>query len=174
MIWLVTRFVVVPVKAALGGAKLGFWTGKVVGYRRLAVLGTGVAIGLLVAPGPGAQLRARLKAKVEGGEAVPFSAPPRVPTSTVVVPEPVRAGAPTNPGTVAAGATGTAVPDEVMERAQDTVEATLPAPVPMAEVPVGDDPDPLHDPAAIVADDEGEALPAVPDADPAVVDPTTA
>lgn len=170
MIWLVTRFVVVPVKAALGGAKVGYWTGRVVGYRRLAVLGTGVVIGLLVAPGPGAQLRARIRSKLDGpGGAArgPVSHPPSTPTPTVVVPEPVRAesalGTDPVPG----------VPPEVVSTAQETVEATLPAPVPVADVPVPAGPAPLADPVTAVAEEEGEALPAVPDADPATVDPTT-
>lgn len=171
MIWLVTRFVVVPVKAALGGVKLGFWTGRVVGYRRIVVLGTGVAIGLLFAPGSGAQLRARLKARLDGGVAAPMAAAPRTPTPTVVVPEPVgrpatgaSAGAAAG-STVAADAVGAAgaVPDDVMEAAQDAVEATLMSPVPVVEVPVTPE-----------AADEGETIPAVPDADRAIVDPTTA
>ena len=173
MIWLVTRFVVVPVKAALGGVKLGFWTGRLVGYRRIVVLGTGVALGLLFAPGPGEQLRARLKAKLDGGVAAPMAAAPRFPTSTVVVPEPVDS--PSTGGTVGAaagfGAAGAAstggaatnVPSDVMDAAQDAVAATLMSPVPVVEVP-----------GTPEAADEGEALPAVPDADPAIVDPTTA
>ncbi|MDQ3385129.1 MAG: hypothetical protein M3503_03805 [Actinomycetota bacterium] len=171
MIWLVTRFVVVPVKAALGGVKLGYWTGRLVGYRRLAVLGTGVAIGLLVAPGPGAQLRERLRSKLEGGKAVPLtdSVPPRTPTPTVVVPDPVTTVAPTG-----AGATGS-VPPAVMATAQETVDATLPAPVPVADVQVPSDDGPVADPVVVVvADAEGEALPAVPDGDPATIDPSTA
>ena len=170
MIWLVTRFVVVPVKAALGGAKLGYWTGKLVGYRRLAVLGTGVAIGLLVAPGPGAQLRERLRSKLEGGTTVPLtsSVAPRTPTPTVVVPDPVTSGGP--------GSAGTAgdVPADVMATAQETVDATLPAPVPVADVAVPTEDGPVADPVVVVvADAEGEALPAVPDGDPATIDPTT-
>ena len=171
MIWLVTRFVVVPVKAALGGAKLGYWTGKLVGYRRLAVLGTGVAIGLLVAPGPGAQLRERLRSKLEGGKAVSLtsSVAPRTPTPTVVVPDPVTSSGPSE-----AGAAG-AVPPDVMAAAQETLDATVPAPVPVADVPVPAGDGPLADPVVVVvADAEGEALPAVPDADPATIDPTTA
>ena len=177
MIWLVTRFVVVPVKAALGGAKLGYWTGRLVGYRRLAVLGTGVAIGLLVAPGPGAQLRARLRSKLGGDGAVPLtdSVAPPTPTPTVVVPDPVTTGASDE-----AGGRGD-VPPAVMATAQEAVDATLPAPVPVADVPVpagegeGDGDGTLADPVVVVvADAEGEALPAVPDADPATTDPTTA
>jgi len=105
MIWLVTRFVVVPVKAALGGVKLGFWTGRVVGYRRIVVLGTGVAIGLLFAPEAGAQLRARLKARLDGGVAAPMSAAPRFPTATVVVPEPVGRPSTAGPSTGSGAAT---------------------------------------------------------------------
>ena len=183
MIWLMTRFVVVPVKAAFGGAKLGYWTGRLVGYRRLAVLGVGVVIGLLVAPGPGAQLRARLRSRLDGTGAAPVaaSAPPQTPTPTVVVPEPVTGGAAGGVGASSAGTVpGSGVPPEVVATAEATVEATLPAPVPVADVPVQRDPEPLADPLTAVAEHEGEALPAVPDADPATVDdpaapdPTTA
>ena len=171
MIWLVTRFVVVPVKAALGGAKLGYLTGRLVGYRRLAVLGTGVVIGLLVAPGPGAQLRDRLRSKLEGGGSVSLtdSTPPRTPTPTVVVPDPVTSGGPSEGGPAGD------VPPEVMATAQETVDAALPAPVPVADVPVPEGDGPVADPVVVVVSDaEGEALPAVPDADPATIDPTTA
>ncbi len=176
MIWLMTRFVVVPVKAAFGGAKLGYWTGRLVGYRRLAVLGVGVAIGLLVAPGPGAQLRARLRSKLDGTGAAPLttSAPPHTPTPTVVVPEPVTGGGTGGTsGSTTGAASGSRVPPEVVSTAEAAVEATLPAPVPVAEVPVPGDPEPLADPLTVVVEQEGEALPAVPDADPATVDPAT-
>lgn len=175
MIWLVTRLVVVPVKAALGGAKLGYWTGRLVGYRRLAVLGVGVAIGILVAPGPGAQLRARLRSKVDGTGASPVTVgvPPPTPTSTVVVPEPVTTSSTGSSDPVPS------VPPVVMETAQETVEATLLAPVPLVDVAVPADAEPLADPLTLVAEEEGEALPAVPDADPTITtdpittDPTT-
>ena len=142
MIWLVTRLVVVPVKAALGGMKLGFWTGRLVGYRRIAVLATGTVIGLLVAPVPGEQLRARLKAKLDGGRTVPVAAPARPPTPTVVVPTPATGPSP------------------------DAPRVTL--------TPVATPPSAAA--AAAGGEDEGgedEALPAVPDADPAVIDPGT-
>jgi hypothetical protein len=88
MIWLLTRLVVWPVRAALltaglaarttgrtatGSAKLGFRAGRLVGYRRLGVLLVGVVVGLLVAPVPGRELRARLTARLQGDQ--PASAP---------------------------------------------------------------------------------------------------
>lgn len=64
------RLVFLPVRLLLGTAKLGVKTGyrsgRLVGYRRLTVLGLGVAIGILVAPSSGAQTRARLTALLEG------------------------------------------------------------------------------------------------------------
>ena len=144
MIWLVTRLVVVPVKAALGGMKLGFWTGRLVGYRRIFVLAIGVAIGLLIAPGPGADLRVRLRAKLDGGRTVPVAAPSRPPTPTVVVPTPTSRPSPSVP--------------------RVTV-APVVAPLPSAHAVA---------PATAAAGSDGDALPAAPDADPAVTDSTTA
>jgi hypothetical protein len=53
--------------------RLGFWTCKTtvrttrwLGWRRVALVGTGVAVGLLLAPVPGAELRSRLRRRVEG------------------------------------------------------------------------------------------------------------
>ncbi|MEA3018570.1 MAG: hypothetical protein QOI47_94, partial [Actinomycetota bacterium] len=57
MIWLLTRSVVWPVKASLGSAKVGYKTGRVFGYKRILVFGLGVAVGLLLAPVTGAELR---------------------------------------------------------------------------------------------------------------------
>src|SRR3954471_6285907 len=58
-----------PFKVSLGTAKLsaktGYRTGRMVGYRRLFVFGTGVAIGLLVAPVTGRELRGRLRRALE-------------------------------------------------------------------------------------------------------------
>lgn len=53
-------------KTTAVAAKTGYRTGRLLGYRRLAVFGLGVAVGMLIAPGPGAELRARLKALVQG------------------------------------------------------------------------------------------------------------
>jgi BON domain len=67
---LVVRLVFFPVKvgttATKVAAKTGYRTGKLLGYRRLFVLGVGICIGLLVAPVPGRELRAKLKAFVDG------------------------------------------------------------------------------------------------------------
>ena len=76
MTWLLTRLFVWPVKLAAGttkatarttagGFKAGYKVGRVVGYRRLTVLAIGVGIGLLVAPVPGRELRARLREWIE-------------------------------------------------------------------------------------------------------------
>ncbi|MCU1483422.1 MAG: hypothetical protein JWN67_168 [Actinomycetia bacterium] len=69
MMWLLTRPIVWPVKTAGYGVSAGYKTGRLLGYRRLTVLLVGVAIGLLVAPFPGKDLRAILMAKL-------FPAPP--------------------------------------------------------------------------------------------------
>lgn len=62
----VVRLVFFPVKlgtkATKVAAKTGYRTGRLFGYRRLAVFGIGVFVGLLIAPGPGEELRAKLKA----------------------------------------------------------------------------------------------------------------
>jgi hypothetical protein len=52
-------------KTGAGSVKLTRGTVRLVGYRRLFVFGLGVAVGLLIAPGPGADLRAKLRAKLE-------------------------------------------------------------------------------------------------------------
>lgn len=48
-------------RTGAGSAKLTHRTVRLLGYRRLVVFGAGVGVGLLVAPGPGAELRARLR-----------------------------------------------------------------------------------------------------------------
>ena len=64
------RLVLLPFRLLLGTAKLGVKTGyrsgRIVGYRRLTVLGVGVAIGVLLAPQSGAQTRAKLLALMDG------------------------------------------------------------------------------------------------------------
>ncbi|MBK9178939.1 MAG: BON domain-containing protein [Acidimicrobiales bacterium] len=68
---LLARIALLPARVA--GATLGasytagVRAGRLVGYRRLALIGMGVLIGLLVAPVPGRQLRARLLALVGRG-----------------------------------------------------------------------------------------------------------
>ena len=66
MIWLLTRSVVWPVKASVGGVKVGYKTGRLFGYRRVFVFLLGVAVGLLVAPMTGAALRERIRELIEG------------------------------------------------------------------------------------------------------------
>jgi BON domain len=60
------RLVGVGFKVGRGSTKLTHRTLRLVGYRRLLVLGAGVGIGLLVAPMPGDRMRAKLKSMVEG------------------------------------------------------------------------------------------------------------
>jgi hypothetical protein len=69
MIFLLT----LPIRAVLFGFKLGTGSMKLthrtirlLGYRRLFFLGTGIAVGLLIAPTTGAELRAKLAELLEG------------------------------------------------------------------------------------------------------------
>jgi len=66
MIWLLTRTVVWPYKVGTGSMKLGYRTGRLFGYRRIFVFGLGVAVGLLLAPVTGAELRNKLRELIEG------------------------------------------------------------------------------------------------------------
>ena len=75
MIWLLTRPIVWPVKAGYYGVSAGYRTGRFVGYRRLTVFLLGVAVGLLLAPVPGAQLRAMLRERLMP-EPDPIALPP--------------------------------------------------------------------------------------------------
>jgi hypothetical protein len=63
------RLIFFPAKVGVGTAKVGMKTGyragRLVGYRRLFVLGTGVAIGLLVAPVTGRELRSAIRRRIE-------------------------------------------------------------------------------------------------------------
>ncbi len=54
-----------PFRLTTGAAKAGYRTGRLLGYRRIFVFGTGVVAGLLVAPMPGRALRARLSRMVD-------------------------------------------------------------------------------------------------------------
>lgn len=51
--------------------RLAFALGRVAGWSRLSVLLIGIGIGLLLAPGPGADLRAKLQAKLDELRAAP-------------------------------------------------------------------------------------------------------
>jgi hypothetical protein len=63
------RLAWLPVRLSLGTAKVsaktGYRAGRLVGYRRLFVLGVGVAIGLLVAPVTGSELRSAIRRRIE-------------------------------------------------------------------------------------------------------------
>jgi hypothetical protein len=63
------RLIFLPLRIALGltsvTAKTSYRTGRLLGYRRLVVFGVGVAAGLLLAPVPGRQLRARIQDEVD-------------------------------------------------------------------------------------------------------------
>ena len=67
---LVVRLAFFPIKlgtkATKVAAKTGYRTGRLLGYRRLTVFAIGVFVGLLIAPGPGEELRARLKEWMQG------------------------------------------------------------------------------------------------------------
>jgi hypothetical protein len=67
---LVVRLVLFPLKvgttATKVAAKTGYRTGRLLGYRRLFVLGLGIFIGLMIAPGPGRELRAKLQSMLAG------------------------------------------------------------------------------------------------------------
>jgi hypothetical protein len=53
-------------KATTMAAKTGYRTGRLLGYRRMFVFALGVGVGLLLAPGPGRELREKLKAMLQG------------------------------------------------------------------------------------------------------------
>ena len=74
MIWLLTRLVVWPVK----GLELGFKTGRLLGYRRIVVFGLGVAVGALLTPYTGTELRAYIRKLIDGdltNDPVPAESP---------------------------------------------------------------------------------------------------
>ena len=62
LVWLPVRLVFGTAKV---GTKVGYRTGRLVGYRRLFFVAAGVTIGLLVAPVPGRELRARIRRRLE-------------------------------------------------------------------------------------------------------------
>jgi len=67
---ILVRIVFLPFRLAFKttgvATKVGYRTGRLVGYRRLAVFGTGVVVGLLIAPMAGSLLRAKLRELAAG------------------------------------------------------------------------------------------------------------
>jgi osmotically-inducible protein OsmY len=65
----VVRLLFLPVKVGVGstrlGMKAGYRAGRLLGYRRMFVFGAGVALGLLIAPMAGRELRAKLQELAE-------------------------------------------------------------------------------------------------------------
>ena len=63
------RLFFLPAKVGVGttklGMKAGYRTGRLLGYRRLFVFGAGVAVGLLIAPTAGRELRAKLQGMLD-------------------------------------------------------------------------------------------------------------
>jgi hypothetical protein len=64
------RIAFLPVRLAFKttgtATKIGYRTGRLFGYRRVAVFGIGVVVGLLIAPMTGPQLRAKLSELLSG------------------------------------------------------------------------------------------------------------
>ena len=134
MIWLLTRIVVWPVKAVTGTAKVttkataktaagsfkaGYRTGRVLGYRRMVVLGAGVGIGLLVAPRTGRETRELVRSRLE--ERGLLSPPPPDEPDLLSAPSPV-------PETASVPITGNG-------RAGSDGEAEAPPVVPLETLP---------------------------------------
>ena len=75
MIWfLITlpfKLVGLGFKTGAGSVKLTHRSLRLMGYRRLFVFGAGVGVGLLVAPGPGAEMRAKLREVVDSLKGTP-------------------------------------------------------------------------------------------------------
>lgn len=69
------RLIFFPAKVGVGstmlGMKAGYRTGRLLGYRRLLLLGAGVGIGLLVAPTTGAETREKLRRMIEARRSGP-------------------------------------------------------------------------------------------------------
>ena len=76
------RLIFLPAKVGIGstklGVKAGYRTGRLLGYRRLFVFGAGVAVGLLVAPTTGRELRARLQTMIDERRGGPVDLADRV------------------------------------------------------------------------------------------------
>lgn len=90
MIWLLTRPIVWPVKASAYSVAAGYKTGRLVGYRRLTVFLAGVAVGLLLAPVPGRDLRAMLQERLMPSPPIPL--PPGSPEGPGEEVDPVARG----------------------------------------------------------------------------------
>ena len=63
------RLLFLPAKVGVGstmlGIKAGYRTGRLLGYRRLLLFGTGVGVGLLIAPMTGRELRVRIQQLID-------------------------------------------------------------------------------------------------------------
>lgn len=81
MIWLLTRPIVWPVRASAYSLAAGYKTGRLVGYRRLTVFLLGVAVGLVLAPVPGRELRRRLQERLQPSPPLPLPPAPRPPAA---------------------------------------------------------------------------------------------
>jgi hypothetical protein len=72
---LLIRLILLPFRMVFGTTKLtfktGYRTGRLLGYRRLFVLGAGIGIGVLIAPMPGRELREKLRDLLQGQVRVP-------------------------------------------------------------------------------------------------------
>lgn len=127
MIWLLSRLIVWPVKGVAYGAagatrvtaktastsaRLGYRTGRLMGYRNLAMIGVGVAIGVALAPRPGRETREKVRAALEERGLLPgsghsgFDEPPALEAATTPSPNghaggrpPVSADLAEEPGT---------------------------------------------------------------------------
>lgn len=77
---MIVRTVVLPFRlgwfAGKTAGKVSYRTTRLIGFKRLLLLGIGVGIGLLVAPTPGRDLRAKLQAALDGAGRNPEPVPP--------------------------------------------------------------------------------------------------